>query len=97
MDSRISSFVQQDQLVYWYALAFMQGVVKGHKSLTTERKNSIYIAAYKHTPRLSLSLLSISLSSLRWGLMLWICWVTRSILSCHYATKRPVRSTATYK
>ena len=56
MDSRISSFVQQDQLVYWYALAFMQGVVKGHKSLTTERKNSIYIAAYKHTPRLSLSL-----------------------------------------
>ena len=55
MDSRISSFVQQDQLVYWYALAFMQGVVKGHKSLTTERKNSIYIAAYKHTPR-SLSL-----------------------------------------
>ena len=61
MDSRISSFVQQDQLVYWYALAFMQGVVKGHKSLTTERKNSIYIAAYKHTPRLSLSL-SLSLS-----------------------------------
>ena len=59
MDSRISSFVQQDQLVYWYALAFMQGVVKGHKSLTTERKNSIYIAAYKHTPRLSLSIVDL--------------------------------------
>ena len=42
-------------LAYWYALAFMPGTGKGRSnSLTTERRNNIYIAAFQHEPRLSI-------------------------------------------
>ena len=42
-------------LAYWYALAFMPGTGKGRSnSLTTERRNNLYIAAFQHEPRLSI-------------------------------------------